>query len=246
MKEQSMKAVVLAAGKSTRLKPLTDDLPKVMMPVDGKPVLEYHIINLAFAGVRDVFINLHYLPEKIAKYFGDGSRWGVSIRYSYEQQILGTAGAVKKIENELKSNSFLVVYGDNFLDIDLVHFIGFAESQPGVGTIAVFHKDDIIGSGILDILPGGEVRDFIEKPRPEEVFSHWVNAGIYYFRPEIFRYIPPGVSDFGSDVFPSILRAGEVLCAYRMPGRAWAIDNINLLNELNEYIKIDMSVKNRN
>ena len=118
-----MKAVLLAAGKGERLKPLTENLPKVMISINGKPILEYHIEMLANAGTTDVFINLHHLPEKIMEYFKDGKKWGLKIQYSYEPEILGTAGAVKKLEKELRPGPFLVIYGDNFLKINYRDFI---------------------------------------------------------------------------------------------------------------------------
>jgi mannose-1-phosphate guanylyltransferase len=231
-----MKAVILAAGKGTRLKPLTDSLPKVMVPVCGKPALEYHIENLARAGITEVFVNLHHLPDVIMKHFGDGSRWGVHIDYSYEPDILGTAGAVKKLEAELRGSPFLVVYGDNYLEMDLSGFIELSAAGEGVGTVAVFEKADVVGSGIIEMGRGDEVVRFKEKPLPGEVFSHWVNAGLFYFRPAIFEYIPSGYSDFSLDVIPRLLRDGSRLYAYRLSGGVWAIDDIDLLDTLNAHL----------
>jgi mannose-1-phosphate guanylyltransferase len=231
-----MKAVILAAGKGTRLKPLTDSLPKVMVPVCGKPALEYHIENLVHAGITEIFVNLHHLPDVIMKHFGDGSRWGVHIDYSYEPDILGTAGAVKKLEAELCGSPFLVVYGDNYLEMDLSGFIESSAAGEGVGTVAVFEKADVAGSGIIEMGRGDEVVRFKEKPLPGEVFSHWVNAGLFYFRPAIFEYIPSGYSDFSLDVIPCLLRDGGRLYAYRIPGGVWAIDDIDLLNTLNAHL----------
>lgn len=231
-----MKAVILAAGKGTRLKPLTDALPKVMIPTNGKPILEYHLVNLARAGIKDVFINLHYLPDAITKHFGDGARWGVRIRYSYEPEILGTAGAVGKLKSLLRGGPFLVVYGDNYLEVDLGGFVDASEARAGIGTIAVFKKADVAGSGILELGEGDEVLRFKEKPTPGDVFSHWVNAGLLYLRPEIFDHIPAGFSDFGLDVIPSLLRKRGRLFAYRLSGGGWAIDDLDLLNALNSHL----------
>jgi len=231
-----MKAVILAAGKGTRLKPLTDSLPKVMVPVCGKPVLEYHIENLARAGIAEILVNLHYLPDVIMKHFGDGSRWGVHIDYSYEPDILGTAGAIRKLKRHLSADPFLVVYGDNFLEIDLPGFIEAAEEKAGEGTIAVFEKADVSGSGILELSRENRVLRFKEKPAPGEVFSHWVNAGLFYFRSGIFDFIPTGFSDFGIDVIPALIRKKGCLNAYRLSGRVWALDDLGLLNELNLHL----------
>jgi NDP-sugar pyrophosphorylase family protein len=231
-----MKAVLLAAGKGTRLKPLTDDLPKVMIPANGKPILEYHVEILARAGIEEVFINLHYLPEAIPRHFGDGARWGVRIQYSYEPEILGTAGAVGKLSPLLRDGPFLVVYGDNYLEIDLPGFIKASEAREGTGTVAVFEKADVTGSGILELDKNDEVVRFKEKPTPNEVFSHWVNAGIFYLRPDIFDHIPAGFSDFGLDVVPSVLHKRGRLYAYRLSGGVWAIDDLDLLNALNAHL----------
>jgi len=231
-----MKAVILAAGKGSRLKPLTDSLPKVMVPVCGKPVLEHHIENLARAGITEIFVNLHHLPDVITKHFGDGSRWGVHIDYSYEPDILGTAGAIKKLKRLLSGGPFLVLYGDNFLEIDLPVFIRAAEANSGVGTVAVFEKADVSGSGILELSTDNKVIRFKEKPAPDEVFSHWVSAGLFYFRSGIFDYIPTGFSDFGVDVIPALIRKKGCLNAYQLSGRVWALDDLGLLNELNLHL----------
>jgi NDP-sugar pyrophosphorylase family protein len=231
-----MKAVLLAAGKGTRLRPLTDEMPKVMIPVCGRPVLEYHLEGLARAGVGDVFVNLHHLPDRITSHFGDGGKWGVRIRYSFEPEILGTAGAVKKLEAELRGGPFLVVYGDNYLEMDLSGFIEASAARDGVGTIAVFEKADVTGSGILELGRGDEVVRFKEKPAPDEVFSHWVSAGLFYFRPAIFEYIPSGYSDFGLDVIPRLLHDGGRLFARRFKGGVWALDNPELLEELRDHL----------
>jgi len=230
-----MKVVLLAAGKGTRLRPLTDEMPKVMIPIGGKPILEHHVEHLAGAGIREIFINLHHLPERITSYFGDGRKWGVRIRYSFEPEIMGTAGAVKKLESELRGGPFLVVYGDNYLEMDLSGFIEASAAHYGVGTVAVFEKADVTGSGILELGKDDEIVRFKEKPAPGEVFSHLVGAGLFYFRPAIFEYIPSGYSDFGLDVIPRLLRDGGRLFGRRFKGDVWAIDDLDLLNTLNAH-----------
>ena len=227
-----MKAVLLAAGKGVRLKHLTENLPKVMIPINGKPILEYHIEMLADAEITDVFINLHHLPEKIMEYFKDGKKWGLKIRYSYEPEILGTAGAVKRLEKELRPGSFLVIYGDNFLKIDYGDFIRYSEKKNGVGTIAAFWKEDVRESGILSVGYRQKISRFVEKPKLEEVFSHWVSAGVFYFREKVLDFIEPKYADFGFDVVPKILKEGKELYAYKLKGMVWGIDTLELLDEL--------------
>lgn len=227
-----MKAVLLAAGRGTRLRPLTDKVPKVMIPINGKPILEYHVERLAEAGIKEVFINLHHLPEKIKEYFENGRKWKLNIKYSYEPVILGTAGALKKLEDELGDEPFLVIYGDNFLEIDYMDFIEYSESKDGIGSVVVFKKEDVSGCGILDIGDEMLVRKFQEKPEPHEFFSHWVSAGILYFRKEIFEYIEQGLSDFGFDIIPKILDSKEKLFAYKLKNEVFCIDSPELLIEL--------------
>lgn len=227
-----MKAVVLAAGKGTRLRPLTDDLPKVMIPINGKPVLEYHIIQLAKAGVSDFFINLHYLPEKIKEYFGDGNKWDVKITYSRERTLLGTGGAVYKLKNKLEGSPFIVIYGDNYLEIDYRKFIEHSKKIDGLGTIVVFEKEDVIGAGILEFGKDMRVKRFEEKPKQSELFSNWVSAGVFYFNESVFNFIRPGFSDFGYDVLPRILKENEKIFAYKLKNKVWGIDSSALLSEL--------------
>jgi NDP-sugar pyrophosphorylase family protein len=229
-----MKAVLLAAGKGTRLRPLTDEMPKVMIPILGKPILEHHVEHLARAGIREIFINLHHLPERITSHFGDGEKWGVRIRYSFEPEILGTAGAVKKLEAELRGAPFIVVYADNFSEFDFADFISWSEKASGVGTVAVFEKEDVAGSGVVDIGSGDRIVRFLEKPAPDKVQSHWVNAGIYRLSEDIFDAIPSGYSDFGHDIFPEAIKRGKKLFAYRSKEPTWAIDHLELLDELSQ------------
>ena len=227
-----MKALLLAAGKGTRLHPLTRNIPKVMIPINGKPLIEYHLEQFAQGGIDEVIINLHHMPEKIRDFIGKGEKWGVSVKYSFETEILGTAGAVKKVEAKLKKEPFLVVYGDNFIELDYKDFIQFSERKKGMAIIAVFEKEDVTGSGILDIGKNDEVLCFLEKPQPSEIFSHWVNAGVYYFKKKIFDFIPQKFSDFGFDVLPAVLKQGEKLYTYKLKNRVWGIDTSDLLEKL--------------
>jgi len=227
-----MKAVLLAAGKGTRLRPLTEKIPKVLIPTNGKPILEYHVEQIAKTGIEVIFINLHHLPEKIMEHFEDGRKWGIKIQYSYESELLGTAGAVKNLEKNIGTEPFLVVYGDNFLKIDYKDFIKYSETKDGIGNIVIFEKEDVKGCGIIEIGENQEILRFVEKPTKQQVFSHWANAGVFYFRKEIFEYIKPGFSDFGFDVFPYLLQIGKKLYAYKLKGEVWGIDRLELLEEL--------------
>jgi len=226
-----MKAVILAAGLGKRLGPLAEGRPKVMIPVRGKPPLERHIERLGRAGVKEIFINLHHQPQAITGYFGDGERWGVRLRYAYEPELLGTAGAVRSFGPHLTGGPFLVVYGDNTVDIDYADFIRFGEGTESLGVIAVQFRDDVSGSGIVEFGPDGRIARFMEKPEAAAVFSRWASAGIYRFGPRVLEHLEPGYSDFGRDVFPRLLKRGVALTAYPLEVPLIAIDTPELLEE---------------
>lgn len=211
-----MKAMILAAGQGTRLKPLMDRIPKPMVLVAGKPILEHNLELLARHGVREVVINLHHQPQTIVEHFGDGFRWGVHITYSFEPELLGTAGAVKRVREQFDS-TFLVLYGDNLTTCDLSRLVAFHRAKSGITTIALHYRDDPTASGIADLDDQDRVIRFVEKPNPEQVFSHWVSAGILVLEPAVLDAIPGRKNiDFGRDLFPSLLAHGEQLYGYRM------------------------------
>lgn len=218
--------MILAAGKGTRLRPLTERIPKPMLRIGGRPILEHNIRLLAKHGIRELVINLHHCPDVVMDYFGDGRPWDVSIIYSYEPVLLGTAGAVKKVE-ALFEGTFLVVYGDNLTTCEIDQLCAFHREKGGVGTVALFHRDDPTASGIVGLDENDRITRFLEKPEPHQVFSHWVNAGLLVLEPEVLRYIPPDVScDFGRDVFPALIAAGRPLYGYRMTEGLWWIDTL--------------------
>lgn len=136
-----MKAMILAAGLGTRLRPLTNTVPKVMLPVGSKPLLEYHLDLLKKYGIREIAINLHYLPDAIKNHLGDGSKFGVNITYLFEPELLGTASAVKEL-GWFFDETFLVIYGDNLVEVDFSKLIKFHELRGGLATIAVYHHPE--------------------------------------------------------------------------------------------------------
>jgi NDP-sugar pyrophosphorylase family protein len=219
-----MKAMVLAAGLGTRLRPLTDTCPKPMIPIAGRPLLEHVLRLLCRHGFDDVVVNLHHLPEVIRGHVGDGSRWGVRLSYSYEPRLLGTAGAVRR-QSTLFADTFLVYYGDNLCNVDLGAL--WEEHRRGgeVATIGLLRMDDPTHRGIVGLDERSRIRRVIEKPRPEEVFPDYlVNGGIYALEPEVLRWIPEDPSDFGRDVFPRLLSAGRPLYGHRLRGQLLSTD----------------------
>jgi mannose-1-phosphate guanylyltransferase len=218
--------MLLAAGVGSRLKPLTDHMPKCMVPINGKPVLEHNIKWLRKFGVEDIMINLHHLPDVVMHYFGDGARWDVKITYSIENEILGTAGGVKHVQSFF-DGPFLVWYGDNLSTCDLSQLQTFHHANSAIVTMALFYREDVSASGIVALDVENRILRFAEKPRPEQVFSHWVNGGIYVLEPSVLDWIPDkGTQDFSKDIFPSLIAAGQSMVGYRLLGQEglWWID----------------------
>lgn len=220
-----MKAVVLAAGKGVRLNRLTQKTPKPMLPVGGKPIVSYLLERLAKTGVGEVFMNLHHNPEVLRDYCGDGSSWGLRITYSFEPELLGTAGAVKNFQEYLEDGPFWVVYGDNYLDCDFSSLWEFHAEWDGLASIALFEKEDTSGAGIVRLDDNGRVIKFVEKPLEGSISGNLVNGGLYILSPDIFSHIlGHGAPDFGYDIFPSLLSKGHSIYGKVMQGELWGID----------------------
>ena len=209
-----MKAFILAAGLGTRLRSLGLELPKVMVPVGGKPLLEHHLELFRRQGIRELIVNLHYLPEKITSYFGDGSGYGVKITYSRESELLGTAGAVKKMERELLDETFLVFYGDNLVRVEFAPLVEFHRARQALVTVALFGSPEPWTGGVVETDSNGRVLRFVEKPDPKQVSTNLISAGIFVIEPSVLEMIPAGqFYDFGKDVFPKLLAEGRPLYA---------------------------------
>ncbi len=212
-----MKAMVLAAGLGTRLRPITFAVPKPMVPVVNRPVMEHIVRLLARHGFGEAIANLHWFPETIEGHFGDGSEFGIELSYSREEQLLGTSGGVRNAAGFL-GDSFLVISGDALTDIDLGAMRAFHESHDGIATLATRRVSDTSQFGVAITGADGRIQGFQEKPEPAEALSDLANCGIYMFRAEIFDYFPePGTSkaggpddpagfaDWAMDVFPALL-----------------------------------------
>jgi NDP-sugar pyrophosphorylase family protein len=227
-----MKAMILAAGEGTRLRPLTDTLPKPMVLLGNKPLLGYTLALLAWHHIRDVAINLHHCPDVIRAYCGDGSMWGLRITYSFEPDLLGTAGAVKKLES-FWDGLFLVIYGDNLTDCDLTRFAQFHRTKGGLVTLALHWRDDVQNSGVVALDADDRVTRFVEKPAADQAPSHWVNAGLMVAEPRLLDFIPASrPSDFGREVLPDLLTHGETVYGYRMTEHLWWADTLADYEEL--------------
>ena len=232
-----MKAVILAAGKGERLGELTRNIPKPMIRIRGNPILENVILLCKQAGIDEILINLYHLPEVITEYFKDGSEFGVKISYYLEKEILGTAGAVVPMMQELGESPFFVLYGDNFLEIDLESVIEFHREKQSDFTIVTHKREDVTNSGVVVLNNEMAVTDFVEKPKAKIPDSKWVNAGIYLISSIniIKSIIKPG-DDFGRDVIPILLDSNHSLFGYKMKQQVWAVDTPQMLhNTINEH-----------
>jgi mannose-1-phosphate guanylyltransferase len=206
-----MKALILAAGKGTRLKHLTADKPKPMLEIGGEPLLAHHVRRLQAVGVKEIAINLHHAAGVITDYFGDGNRYGVHIEYSYEPELLGTAGAAKKLAPYL-NESFYVIYSDVFNNVDLTALAEFhtdrkqlQRSETGL-SMALYRVPNPTECGLVEITDTGRVLRFVEKPRADQVFTDLANAGLLICDPPVLAYVPPAtVCDFGRDLIPVLL-----------------------------------------
>jgi len=207
--------MILAAGLGTRLYPLTKDIPKCMVEINGKPLIEHQIKWLRDNGITEIAINLHYLPEKIKEYLSDGSKLGVKLTYSFEEKLMGTAGGVKKIK-DFFDEPFLVFYGDEFTDLDLNELTAYHQSKNAFLTICIRKKPaGSKASNIIKLNENKRIMGFVEKPSEELVrilnLPNLANCGIYICNQEILEKLPESTFyDFGRDVFPDLVKQKEV------------------------------------
>ncbi len=202
-----MKAMIMAAGVGSRLMPLTADIPKPMVPVVNRPLMENTIEQLKKHNFNNLIANLYHQAWAISGYFGDGSSWGVSIQYSKEEKLLGTAGGVKKCEWFL-DDTFCVISGDALTDIDLSALLAKHRQKGALATIALKAVKEVERFGVVITDDDGRISSFQEKPKREEALSEKVNTGIYIFEPEIFNYLPAGkFYDFGKQLFPYLVKS---------------------------------------
>jgi len=201
-----MKAMILAAGVGSRLDPLTRNVPKPLVPIVNRPVMGYLLDLLKKHGFDEIVVNLHYLGDHIKKYFGDGSKWGVKILWSQEDQLWGDAGSLKRVEDFLKDDTFIVIGGDDLTDMDLTKLVKTHKEKKALATIALSLVDDPSEYGIVLMNEDSRITRFLEKPKGEVIFSNTANTGVYVFEPGIFDLIPRGTFYlFGKQVFPLLL-----------------------------------------
>src|ERR687894_1062422 len=212
-----MKAVIMAGGQGTRLRPLTSNQPKPMIPIVGVPCME-HIVNLLKEhGFTEIVVTLQFMPEEIQDYFGNGLDWGVSMSYSIEDVPAGTAGSVKLAEEHLEGERVLVISGDALTDCDLSRVVSFHEEKAAEATMVLKSVENPLDFGIVITEEDGRISRFLEKPAWGQVFSDTVNTGIYILEPSVMGEIPDpeaGEYDFSKELFPKLLEQDRRLYGF--------------------------------
>jgi mannose-1-phosphate guanylyltransferase / phosphomannomutase len=228
-----VKAVVMAGGEGTRLRPLTSNQPKPMVPVVGKPCMEHILELLRRHGFEDVVVTVAFLPQAIRAYFRDGESLGMNIEYSVEESPLGTAGSVRLASNAL-DETFLVISGDALTDIDLQKLVAFHHEREAAVTVALKSVDNPLEFGIVVTDEDGRIERFLEKPSWGQVFSDTINTGIYVVDPECLRHIPDDRPyDFSKELFPLLLEMGRPMYGYVCDGYWQDIGNLDQYRQAN-------------
>lgn len=228
-----MRAMVLSAGYGTRLGDLTRETPKPMLHLQGCPMLEYIICHLGRHGFNQIAINLHFMPDAIRDYFGDGSRFGVELVYSYEPELLGTAGGVKKMADFLVAGgAFIVHYGDVLTDQDFTAMLHFHHEREALATLLLHQRER--SNSVVSLDKEGHITGFLERPAEEarrRVKSSWVNSGIYICAPQLFDEIPADIAcDLPRDIFPRLIESNR-LFGFPLSGYRCAVDSPDRLAE---------------
>jgi mannose-1-phosphate guanylyltransferase len=226
-----MKAMILAAGKGTRVRPITHVLPKPMIPLVRKPVMEFLVEHLRTHGVKQIMVNTSHLAPVIEEYFRDGDRFGVQMAYSFEGDLIegklegkaiGSAGGMRKIQDfsGFFDETFAVLCGDALVDVDFAEVLRFHQDRKSIATLVLrdVPAENVSKFGVVQTEASGRIVCFQEKPTREQAVSSTINTGIYIFEPEIFRYIPAGVEfDIGSQLLPELVRAGQSIFGITLP-----------------------------
>jgi len=211
-----MKAVILAGGKGTRLRPLTYKTPKPLLKIKGKTIIEYVIRHLKKHGITDLIVTLEYRGKMIKEFLGDGRKFGVNIEYTWERPAMGTAGCLTLAKEKL-NETFILIGGDNITKIDLTKFARFHRKKKGILTAALFRMEEKSKWGIYNLKKDKSIRDFVEKP----TFVHTAGTMIFCLEPEIFRHIPSkpkGIVNLTDHIIPKLLKKGKKMYGFEFSG----------------------------
>lgn len=217
-----MKAVILVGGEGTRLRPLTANTPKPLLPLVNRPFLDHVLYLLRTHGINDIVLAMAYLSANFEEAYGDGSRLGMALRYVHEKEPLGTGGAIKNVASHLDlGDTFLVFNGDILTDLDLSDMLRVHRDNGSVCTISLTPVEDPSAYGVVDMDEAGRITRFTEKPKREEATSNWINAGTYILEPRVLEYIPEGKHYMVErGLFPTLLSEEEPMYGYRT-GAYW-------------------------
>jgi mannose-1-phosphate guanylyltransferase/phosphomannomutase len=232
-----MKAVLVCGGLGTRLRPYTLSIPKPMLKIGSKPILEYNLNLLKYYGFKDIYITIGYLKEHFKNYFQDGSKFGLNITFLEEDESLNTAGSILPLKNTIDS-TFLVMMGDHLTNINLKKFIDFHKKHKPLGTIALKKINHKLEYGLVKFDESNNINDFLEKPE----ISHYINTGIYVFEPEIFNFIEEK-EDFALNVFPRVLQNKKKLLAYLLEEYWLDVGSTTEYEKVNQIISIIEDLK---
>jgi mannose-1-phosphate guanylyltransferase/phosphomannomutase len=228
-----MKAVVMAGGEGTRLRPLTSNQPKPMVPIVGKPCMEHILELLKVHGFDEVIVTLAFLPQAIRGYFGTGETLGLEVGYSVEETPLGTAGSVRLASDRL-DETFLVISGDALCDFDLSSLVRFHREKGAAATVGLKSVENPLEFGIVVTDEDGRVERFLEKPSWSQVFSDTINTGVYVLEPEVLRHVPDDRPfDFSKELFPLLLEMGRPMYGFVMEGYWQDIGNLDQYRQAN-------------
>src|SRR6266702_1738766 len=236
-----MKSVIMAGGEGTRLRPLTANQPKPMLPLGNRPMMEHIVRHVHNHGFKDIVVTVQFLASQVRNYFGDGSDMGVDLTYATETTPLGTAGSVRNAAEQLH-DTFLVISGDALTDVDLGELVAFHRRSGAMGTVALKHMENPLEFGIVITREDGRIERFLEKPHWGQVFSDTINTGIYVLEPEVFDHIPDGPSDFAGDIFPKLLELGAPLYGFVVDGYWEDVGNLEAYQKAHQDI-LDGRVK---
>ncbi len=231
-----MKALFLAGGMGTRLRPLTDNLPKPMVPLMGKPLLERNMLKLKECGVDEIVLSTCYKPQKIEEYFGEGTKLGLKIHYICEDIPLGTGGAIKSAE-EFFDDTFIIFNADIVSDINIIDMMKFHKEKCASVTIAVTQVKNPSAYGVIEYNENLYAESFTEKPKLSEIKSNYINAGIYIFEPSVLKEIPNSqVVSIEKETYPLLLEKGYPIAVYRSDEYWMDIGTVEKYNQVHQDI----------
>ena len=227
---KSTKVLILAGGEGVKFRPLTYELPKSLLPIKGKPLLEHTLSSLKAQGLTDIYISTAHLGEKIEDYFGDGAKWGLRIKYLKQAEVKsGTAQPVLQAQKEF-TEPFIVIYGDVLTQVNYLDLLDFHNSHRGIATMALTSVEKPSMWGVATI-EGNRIKSFEEKPGKGKTRSHLINAGIYVLDPQVFKYIEPKSTRLEKDLFPRLASEGK-LYAYPFEGQWYDVSTPQVYTEV--------------